>query len=42
VTHDIPMAQKYTQHYLMMTPGKVEQGPIANLTTEKVWEGENV
>ena len=42
VTHDIPMAQKYTQHYLMLTPGGIEQGPIAQQTTEKVWEGENV
>ncbi|WP_125574114.1 metal ABC transporter ATP-binding protein [Levilactobacillus huananensis] len=42
VTHDIPMAQKYTHQYLMMTPGKVEQGPIAQLTHDKVWEGENV
>ncbi|WP_261810009.1 metal ABC transporter ATP-binding protein [Levilactobacillus humaensis] len=42
VTHDIPMAQKYTHQYLMMTPGKVEQGPISQLTDDKVWEGENV
>ncbi|KRL95697.1 ABC-type Mn Zn transport system, ATPase component [Levilactobacillus hammesii DSM 16381] len=42
VTHDIPMAQKYTQQYLMLTPSGIEQGPIKNLTTEKVWEGENV
>ena len=42
VTHDIPMARKYSSQYLMLTPNGAEQGPISGLTQEKVWEGENV
>ncbi|KRN01303.1 ABC-type Mn Zn transport system, ATPase component [Levilactobacillus senmaizukei DSM 21775 = NBRC 103853] len=42
VTHDIPMARKYSTEYLMLTPRGAEQGPIAGLTQNKVWEGENV
>ncbi|WP_143463408.1 metal ABC transporter ATP-binding protein [Levilactobacillus enshiensis] len=42
VTHDIPMARKYSSQYLMLTPNGTEQGPISGLTQEKVWEGENV
>lgn len=40
VTHDIPMARKYSSQYLMLTPEGAEQGPISGLTQEKVWEGE--
>jgi len=40
VTHDIPMARKYSSQYLMLTPAGAEQGPISGLTQEKVWEGE--
>ncbi|WP_367295385.1 metal ABC transporter ATP-binding protein [Levilactobacillus yonginensis] len=42
VTHDIPMARKYSSQYLMLTPDGTEQGQIAGLTQQKVWEGENV
>ena len=42
VTHDIPLARKYSQHFLMLTPQGTEQGPIAALTDEKVWRGERV
>lgn len=42
VTHDIPMARKYSSQYLMLMPNGAEQGDIAALTQEKVWEGENV
>ncbi|TYA97448.1 ABC transporter ATP-binding protein [Lactobacillus sp. SL9-6] len=42
VTHDIPMARKYSSRYLMLTPQGTEQGPITGLTQEKVWEGEHV
>lgn len=42
VTHDIPLARKYSQQYLMLTPAGTEQGPIAELTDQKVWRGERV
>lgn len=42
VTHDIPLARKYSQHYLMLTPHGTEQGAIAELTDQKVWRGERV
>jgi len=42
VTHDIPLARKYSRHYLMLTPQGTEQGPIAGLTDQKVWRGERV
>lgn len=42
VTHDIPLARRYSQHYLMLTPQGSEQGPIQDLTDAKVWRSENV
>ena len=40
VTHDIPLARKYSQHYLMLTPQGAEQGAIDQLTDQKVWRAE--
>lgn len=40
VTHDIPMARRYAEQFLMLTPQGSEQGPIAQLTDQKVWHEE--
>lgn len=40
VTHDIPLARRYTRQFLMLTPQGTEQGPIDQLTDQKVWRGE--
>lgn len=37
VTHDIALAKKYTQKFLMLTPGKFIQGDSADLSTEEIW-----
>ena len=36
VTHDIPLARRYADHYLFLSPGHYEAGNISELTNEKV------
>ncbi|WP_288529683.1 metal ABC transporter ATP-binding protein [uncultured Secundilactobacillus sp.] len=36
VTHDIPLARRYSDQYLFLTPGTYEAGPISALSDEKV------
>lgn len=41
VTHDIPLARHYADHYLFLSPGHYEAGNISELTNEKVGEMNN-
>ncbi|PWF99325.1 metal ABC transporter ATP-binding protein [Levilactobacillus bambusae] len=42
VTHDIPMARRYSNRYLMMSKGGTESGRIQDLSDQQVWRSDHV